>query len=598
MKKWVLRGCKVSAEQISATARKLGISVSAARLLAVRGLVEPQDIEDYFASSLDLLHLPGELKDLNKGCDILWQGIKDGQKIAVFGDYDADGITSTSIMTLVLRRLGGDVRYYIPRRDTEGYGLNCSAVEKLAAEGVKILLTLDNGIAAFEQVQLAKDLGMTVIIADHHEVPFDIVDTGSVYKVPVADAVIDPKQRDCPYPFKSICAGMLAYKLAERMYELAGRDWQSEHLEYLIFAAIATVCDIMDLTDENRELVKYALEHIAESPNLGLRALLEVNSLEPQSLSSYHIGFTIGPCINASGRLENAAQAVELFITEDCDRAMELARHLFELNICRKDLSTEGVEKIRAEIEANGYAQNKVIVVHQPLLPESVAGIVAGRIKEIYNRPTFVLAGNKEQVKGSGRSVEGFNMFKALVECADLLDMYGGHFMATGLTIPAANIDELRRRLNENCKMETDDMLPVIYIDMSLPVERALSGMGFAQFIANMAPFGHGNAAPLFGDRDLQVKRIQLMGADKQIIRFFFADRIRQGLCSAISFRKKDEFEQIVRGQGGEEMWQRLLKGQPVNLSLDIVYSIEINEFKGSRNVQLQIKDLRLHQNQ
>lgn len=598
MKKWVLRGCKVSAEQISATARKLGISVSAARLLAVRGLVEPQDIEDYFASSLDLLHLPGELKDLNKGCDILWQGIKDGQKIAVFGDYDADGITSTSIMTLVLRRLGGDVRYYIPRRDTEGYGLNCSAVEKLAAEGVKILLTLDNGIAAFEQVQLAKDLGMTVIIADHHEVPFDIVDTGSVYKVPVADAVIDPKQRDCPYPFKSICAGMLAYKLAERMYELAGRDWQSEHLEYLIFAAIATVCDIMDLTDENRELVKYALEHIAESPNLGLRALLEVNSLEPQSLSSYHIGFTIGPCINASGRLENAAQAVELFITEDYDRAMELARHLFELNICRKDLSTEGVEKIRAEIEANGYAQNKVIVVHQPQLPESVAGIVAGRIKEIYNRPTFVLAGDKDQVKGSGRSVEGFNMFKALVECADLLDMYGGHFMATGLTIPAANIDELRRRLNENCQMETDDMLPVVYIDMSLPVERALSGMGFAQFIANMAPFGHGNASPLFGDRDLQVKRIQLMGADKQIIRFFFADRMRQGLCSAISFRKKDEFEQIVLEQGGEEMWQRLLKGQPVNLSLDIVYSIEINEFRGNRSVQLQIKDLRLHQNQ
>ncbi|MBQ2887554.1 MAG: single-stranded-DNA-specific exonuclease RecJ [Firmicutes bacterium] len=598
MKKWVLRGCKVSAEQISATAKKMGISVSAARLLAVRGLIEPEDIEDYFASTLHLLHLPGELKDLNKGCDILWQGIKDGQKIAVFGDYDADGITSTSIMTLVLRRLGGDVRYYIPRRDTEGYGLNSSAVEKLAAEGVKILLTLDNGIAAFEQVQLAKDLGMTVIIADHHEVPFDIIDTGSVYKVPAADAVIDPKQRDCPYPFKSICAGMLAYKLAERMYELAGRDWQSEHLEYLIFAAIATVCDIMDLTDENRELVKYALEHIAESPNLGLRALLEVNSLQPQSLSSYHIGFAIGPCINASGRLENAAQAVELFLTEDYDRAMELARHLFELNIYRKDLSSEGVEKIRAEIDANGYAQNKVIVVHQPQLPESVAGIVAGRIKEIYNRPTFVLAGDKEQVKGSGRSVEGFNMFKALVECADLLDMYGGHFMATGLTIPAANIDELRRRLNENCKMETDDMLPVIYIDMSLPVERALSGMGFAQFIANMAPFGHGNAAPLFGDRDLQVKRIQLMGADKQIIRFFFADRIRQGLCSAISFRKKDEFEQIVRGQGGEEMWQRLLKGQPVNLSLDIVYSIEINEFKGSRNVQLQIKDLRLHQNQ
>ncbi len=593
-KKWVLRGCRVSADEISATAKTLGISVTAARLLAVRGLVGPAEIRDYFTSSLELLHAPHELKDMDKACRILLDAVANGEEIAVFGDYDADGITGTSIMSLVLARLGGRSRYYIPRRDSEGYGLNDRAVRQLAADGVHILLTLDNGIAAFEQVQLAKELGLMVIIADHHEVPFDIMAEGSVYKVPPADAVIDPKQRDCPYPFKSICAGMLAYKMAERLYELAERDFAPDRIEYLSFAAIATVCDIMDLTDENRELVKYALSHIAESPNLGLRALLEVNGLDPSRLTSYNIGFTLGPCINASGRLENAAIAVELFLCEDYERALELARHLCELNARRKELSSEGVTKIRAEIDARGYAESKVIVVHEPELTESVAGIVAGRIKEIYNRPTFVLAGDKEQVKGSGRSVEGFNMFKALVECSDLLDMFGGHFMATGLTVKRENIPELRRRLNENCRMETVDMLPVTYIDLALPVERALASMGFAQFIAAMAPFGHGNPAPLFGDRALEVRRIQLLGRDNQIVRFYFANRQGQGLTSAVFFRRIDEFRAMVHALGGEEMWQRLLKGQSANLYIDIVYSIDINEFQGNRSVQLQIKDLRL----
>lgn len=594
-KKWVLRGCKVSADEISAIARDYAIPVSAARLLAVRGLADRDDIDDYFSDELGCLHAPGRLKDLDKGCDILWQAICRGDEIAVFGDYDADGITSTSIMSLVLRRLGANFRYYIPLRDTEGYGLNSAAVQALADDGVKVLLTLDNGIAAYEQVQLAKQLGLTVIIADHHEVPFDILPQGSVYKLPPADAVIDPKQRDCGYPFKSVCAGMLAYKLAERLYELAGRDWQTEHIEYLIFAAIATVCDIMDLTDENRKLVKYALANFDKSANIGLRALLEANGLQATALTSYHIGFVLGPCINASGRLENAAQAVELFLTEDMARARELADHLLLLNVRRKELSAEGVEKIKQEIDAHNYADAKVLLVHQPDLPESVAGIVAGRIKEIYNRPTFVLAGDKDLVKGSGRSVEGFNMFKALVECADLLEMFGGHFMATGLTIKAENIGELRRRLNQNCTMDTADMLPTVYIDMALPIERAVAGMGFAKFLAGMMPFGHANPAPLFGDKDLTVRRIQLLGKDKQMIRFYFADRMKSGLISAISFRKKDEFEQMVLSLGGETMWQHLLKGQPTNLSVDIVYSIEINEFRGNSSVQLQIKDLRLH---
>ena len=595
-KKWFLRGCRVEAPEISQLAKDCGLSMTAARLLAVRGLVESKDIDEYFEPSLSTLHSPELLKNLNLACELLLQAVQQKQQIAVFGDYDADGITSTSIMMLVLQRMGGKVRYYIPRRDSEGYGLNSAAVQKLADEGVELLLTLDNGIAAFEQVKLAKDLGLTVIVADHHEVPFEISPTGSVYKLPPADAVIDPKQRDCQYPYKSICAGMLAYKMAERLYELAGLNWQQDFFEYLVFAAIATVCDIMDLADENRALVKFALQHLTETPNLGLRALLEVNGLNPEQVSSYHIGFVLGPCINASGRLQTADIAVNLFLSTNYAEAQLLATQLVELNKQRKQLSSEGVDKVCLSIEAEGLADDKVILVHQPDLPESVAGIVAGRIKEIYDRPTFILAGEQELVKGSGRSVDGYNMFNALVECNELLEMYGGHYMATGLTIKRQNVAELRRRLNANCQLSVEDMLPITYIDMAYLVERALAGMSFAQLIADMAPFGHGNQAPLFGDRDLEVRRIQLLGDEKNIIRFYFADRFRQGLSTAISFRKKAEFEQMVLEQGGEAMWQRLLRGLPVNLSVDIVYSIEINEFHNTKSVQLQIKDLRLHQ--
>ena len=340
-KKWFLRGCRVEAPEISQLAKDCGLSMTAARLLAVRGLVERKDIDEYFEPSLSTLHSPELLKNLNLACELLLQAVQQKQQIAVFGDYDADGITSTSIMMLVLQRMGGKVRYYIPRRDSEGYGLNSAAVQKLADEGVELLLTLDNGIAAFEQVKLAKDLGLTVIVADHHEVPFEISPTGSVYKLPPADAVIDPKQRDCQYPYKSICAGMLAYKMAERLYELAGLNWQQDFFEYLVFAAIATVCDIMDLADENRALVKFALQHLTETPNLGLRALLEVNGLNPEQVSSYHIGFVLGPCINASGRLQTADIAVNLFLSSNYAEAQHLATQLVELNKQRKQLSSE-----------------------------------------------------------------------------------------------------------------------------------------------------------------------------------------------------------------------------------------------------------------
>lgn len=596
VKKWIMRGCKVAPEQINHMAGQLGLSVMEARLLAVRGLVETEDVRSFLGDEPECLHPPELMQDMAKACRLIWQAVQGGQKIVVYGDYDVDGVTATSIMVLALRRLGGNVSYYIPSR-AEGYGLNEAAVRRLAGEGAGLLLTVDNGIMAAPQVELAKSLGMTVVVTDHHEVPFDVDGAGQEQLIPPADAVVDPHRQDCAYPFKAICAGMIACKMAECLYRLAGREEPQEALEYHALAAIATVCDIMELVDENRELLRSTLRRMPEVQNIGLRALLETNRLNPDKLTAHHIGFVIGPCINAGGRLETADIAVELLLSGDYEQALGLARHLTDLNAVRKDMSVGGTAAVRDIIERSGYADDRVIVVHMPELPESIAGIVAGRIKEIYNRPVFVLAGGGEKIKGSGRSVDGYNMFDALVQCSDLLTVFGGHYMAAGLTLPVGNVAELRRRLNETCLLELEEMTPQVYVDMPYPIERAVVNNRFAQFIRNLEPFGHGNREPLFGDLGLAVRSIQLMGADRQFMRVYFANRSQRGVIAAISFRHKEELYKIVLEKGGEKMWQDLLCGRPVQLELDIIYSIGIDDFRGQSNVQVSIVDLRLHQN-
>lgn len=595
-KKWIMRGCKVAPEQINHMAAELGISVMEARLLAVRGLVEAEDVRAFFEPMPERLHSPGLLRDMEETCRILWRAVGAGQKIVIYGDYDVDGVTATSIMMLALRRLGADVSYYIPRR-AEGYGLNDAAVRRLAEAGAQVLLTVDNGIMAAGQVALAKELGLTVLVTDHHEVPFEADSPEHRQVLPPADAVVDPHREDCCYPFKSVCAGMIAYKMAECLYETAGRRQPDEMLEYHVLAAIATVCDIMELRDENRELLRSALQRMPDVQNIGLRALLETNRLSPDKLTAHHIGFVIGPCINAGGRLETADIAVELFLSSNYERALELARHLTDLNAVRKDMSVGGTAAVRDIIEKSGYVDDRVIVVHMPELPESIAGIVAGRVKEIYNRPVFVLAGTGEQVKGSGRSMDGYNMFEALVDCSELLTVFGGHYMAAGLTLPAANVDELRQRLNAACELEPEDMAPQIYVDMPYPIERAVVNRRFAQFVQQLEPFGHGNSEPLFADLGLAVRSIQLMGADRQFMRVYFANRSQQGVICVLSFRHKEELYKIVLEKGGEKMWQDLLCGRPVQLELDIIYTIGIDDFRGQSSVQLSIVDLRLHKN-
>lgn len=600
-------------EQINHLAQELGLSVMEARLLAVRGLAEAEEIREFFEVAPELLHSPCLMQDMEKACRMLHQAVAAGKKIVVYGDYDVDGVTATAVMVLTLRRLGADVRYYIPHR-SEGYGLNDAAVRRLADEGAEVLLTVDNGIMASPQTELAKELGLQVIVTDHHEVPFDTASAGHTQMLPVADAVVDPHRDDCTYPFKSICAGMIACKMAEQLYALkeaedAGCESdiktsiktgiktsiQADMLEYKALAAIATICDIMELTDENRELLREVLQRMPEVQNIGLRALLETNRLNPAKITAHQIGFVIGPCINAGGRLESADIAVELFLSENYEQALRLAQRLTDLNAVRKDMSVAGTVAVRDMIEHGGYADDRVIVVHMPELPESIAGIVAGRIKEIYNRPVFVLAGGGEQIKGSGRSVDGYNMFEALVACSDLLTVFGGHYMAAGLTLPVGNVAELRRRLNESCELELADMAPQIYVDMPYPIDRAIVNRRFAQFLQRLEPYGHGNKEPLFADVGLSLRSIQLMGSDRQYMRLYFANRSQQGVICVLSFRHKEELHDIVLARGGEKMWQDLLCGRPVQLELDIIYTVGIDEFRGQSNIQLAVVDLRLH---
>lgn len=593
MKKWILRGCKTPYRQIVETSRELNMPVVIGQLLAVRGYDTKEKIQKYFRLSRSGLHNPTLMKDMDKGCRIILKAIQQGKKIAVFGDYDADGITSTSILMLTLQRLGANVRYYIPARETEGYGLNNQAVRDLAEENIELLLTCDNGISAFEQVDLAKKLGMTVVIADHHEVPFEQEGEETHYLLPDADAIINPKQQDCAYPFKSLCAGTIAYKISQYLYHLTGKNWEKDEEEYLSLATVATICDIMDLTDENRIMVKHGLTVMSETKNLGLRALLEVNGLLKKELGTYQIGFIIGPCINASGRLELADIAVNLFLSDTQEEAYQLAQQLVELNNSRKSLSNEGVIMVKETIEKEHLYDDKVILVHQPDLHESIAGIVSGRIKELYYRPTFVFASHKEIIRGSGRSIEGYNMFEALVECSDLLEIFGGHPMAAGLSLRKENLPLLRQRLNENCRLEIAEMIPVTYIDLRMPIERAT--LGLAKALTKLEPFGKGNAIPLFGDKDLSVSRIQLLGSDSNILKIFFNSRQGKGLVSSILFRKKNEFQQMVLDFGGESLWQDLLNGNENRLNIDIIYTIEVNHFNNNQYLQLQVKDFRLH---
>ena len=588
MKRWLLKRTKVNT---AAMAKELGIRQATAAVLANRGLLSRKEAQDFLYGGETAFGDPAEMKDLLKGVSLIAQAIQEGKMIAVYGDYDVDGVMSTTILYQTILRCGGNVMFYLPHRQKEGYGLNLKAVEELSAEGVEVLFTCDNGIAALQEAALAKEKGMTVVLLDHHEPGFTGIGEERRDILPKADAIIDPKQRDCGYPFKHMCAGGLSYKFSRLLLQEFCIADEALEKQLVSFAAIATVCDIVDLLGENRAIVRKGLPEIQKTKNIGLRALMEEAGLADKVISDYHIGFIIGPCINAAGRLESGRQAVELFCSKDDRDAREKAKMLVRLNEERKHLTEEAAMRADIALQEGDALKERVLVLYDPMIHESIAGIVAGRIKDKYYHPTILITGSEDGAKGSGRSIEGYHIFEALFENRDLFTRFGGHAMAAGLSLPVENIDILRKRLNEQCQLTDEEMIPVLRIEKSLSF--AEIDLGLAKELKALAPFGKGNPAPLFGSKGICADRVDMIGKDRNILRMTLSEPQSGTRLSAISFDGYEQLREMLKElYPAEECDKIILSGQLPEL-LDIVYSVDINTYNGRSNVQLMIKDFR-----
>ncbi|MBQ2924314.1 MAG: single-stranded-DNA-specific exonuclease RecJ [Anaerotignum sp.] len=588
MKRWLLKRTKVNTAEM---AKELGIRQATAAVLANRGVYSRKEARDFLYGGEGAFGDPAEMKDLLKGVSLIADAVRNGKKIAVYGDYDVDGVMSTSILYQTILRCGGNGVFYLPHRQKEGYGLNLKAIEDLSAERVDVLFTCDNGIAALQEIALAKEKGMTVVVLDHHEPGFTGEGEERRDILPKADAIIDPKQRNCPYAFKHMCAGGLSYKFACLLLQEFGISDEVLEKQLISFAAIATICDIVDLMGENRAIVRKGLPEIQKTENIGLRALIEEAGLGDKVISDYHIGFIIGPCINATGRLESGRQAVELFCSPEESDARAKAKNLVQLNEERKHLTEEAAMRADIALQDSNALQNRVLVLYDPVIHESIAGIVAGRIKDKYYHPTILITGSEEGAKGSGRSIEGYHLFEALFENRDLFTRFGGHAMAAGLSLPVEHIDVLRNRLNEQCRLTDEEMIPVVRIERSLSFVEI--DLGLAKELKALAPFGKGNPAPLFGSKGIHADRLDMIGRDKNILRMTLSEPHSGTRLSAISF---DGYEQLLEMlkelYPTEDCAKMILSGQLPHL-LDIVYSVDINTYNGRSSVQLMLKDFR-----
>ncbi|MBP3206293.1 MAG: single-stranded-DNA-specific exonuclease RecJ [Lachnospiraceae bacterium] len=613
MEKWLVAAKKAD---FNKWATDFCIDPVVARILRNRELTDEEQVQRFLRGTLEDCHSYRLLKDMDKAVEIIDTAIGQGQKIRVIGDYDVDGICSAYILTKGFAWLGANVDTAIPHRIHDGYGLNDHLIELAKADGVELIVTCDNGIAAAGQIALAASLGIKVVVTDHHEVPYELErdpETGAEVRreiLPPAAAVVDPKQKDCTYPFKGICGGMVAYKLMQallgrRKSRLADEEdgaskqdsaskqgvksCDSETLleELLEFAAFSTVCDVMELLDENRIVVKEGLKRMQHSRNLGLQALIEVNGLDPAKISAYHLGFVIGPCLNATGRLDTAKRALELLQSENKTQAMQLAAELKELNDSRKNLTAEGVEQAERYILERHMEQDKVLVIYLPDVHESLAGIIAGRIRESYNKPTIVLTKGEDGVKGSGRSIETYHMYDALTQVKDLFTKYGGHKMAAGLSLEETHVTELQRRLNENCRLTEADFVPVIHIDVPMPVDYATEQL--AGQLEILEPFGVGNPKPLFAQKDLCFLTATRMGTSGKCARFGVLTPGNRRVQMVI-FRNLDKFEALLVEKYGSDSVDRLYAGQG-DYRLSVVYQLGLNTYRGITEKQLIIQN-------
>jgi single-stranded-DNA-specific exonuclease len=570
-----------------ALARELDISEIAARLLVNRGIRTAEEARCFMNPDLSQLHDPRGMKDLEKGVGLIRRDIAEGKKIMIVGDYDVDGVVSTYILYTALIRCGADVCYEIPHRINDGYGINKSMIDRAHSQGVSTIITCDNGISAAEAIRHAKDMGMTFVVTDHHDVPD--YSEGEM----TADSVVNPKQKDCGYPFKLLCGAGVAFKFVQVLFDEMGIGAEVAN-GYVHILSIATVCDVVDLTGENRIIVKKGLAEMPLTGNLGLKELMRVSNLEGKAITTYTLGFVIGPCINASGRLDWAKKGVELLLAEDKGTAEKLAKELYELNKDRKDMTINGTAEVIEQIEKENLHSQSVIVVYNGGIHESIAGIIAGRLKERYSRPAIMLTSGREGAKGSGRSIEGYNMFEELTRCRGILGKFGGHPMAAGLSIEECNIGMLRELLNENSSLLMDDLVPKVSIDMQLPLERV--SIELAEELARLEPFGTGNPRPLFADRGVRLHNAKVIGQNRNVLKLSLKTN-RGSTLGAVSFGGVEEFTGIIKEKLGEgaaaRLQERGLTGAEMDLELDMAFNVDINEYMGSRNVQLIVTNFR-----
>lgn len=578
--RWTVCGKRADFKAIG---EKYNIDQVVARVIRNRDIVGDEAINLYLNGTLEDTHDPENMADMDKGCRIIGDKIRAGKSIRIISDYDVDGVMSNYMLLDGLKNAGADVSYEIPDRMLDGYGINERIIEDAHADGIDTIITCDNGIAAFSAIELAKKLGMTVVVTDHHEVPYDIDENGMRhYRLVPADAVIDIKRIDCKYPFKGLCGAGVAYKFIRYLYRIMDMPWENDD-KYIEMVAIATQCDVMELIDENRIYVKYGLKLLADTDNCGLRALLEVNQLRGKPIHSYHLGFVIGPCINATGRLESAKRGLSLLLCKNEGEALKMAEELKELNSRRKEMTRRGVEAAVNKL-ASEYSGDTVLVIYMPDLHESLAGIVAGRIREEYYRPVFVITGSETGIlKGSGRSIDGYHMFGALSECKDLLIKYGGHELAAGFSLEEANLTELRRRLNDRHGLTEEQLTPVVRLDVPMPVSYITEGL--VRQLGMLEPFGKGNEKPLFGQSGLGIKRAFKMGVDGRFIRIIFQDE--QGITiEGIDF-DANKFIECIKMWFSDEECDKMLKGLPNNIRIDAAYYPDINEYGGRTSVQI-----------
>lgn len=578
---WVIRSKRAD---FDALAEQFHIDPVVARIMINRDLKESQ-FDMFLHPDISRMHDPYLMEDMNQAVRIICHDVEEGHSIRIVSDYDVDGVMSNYILYKGLRRIGAAVDYVIPHRVKEGYGISEDIIMKAAEDGIHTIVTCDNGIAANSALSKAKELGMTVLISDHHQVPFILEGDKKRYILPPADAILNPKKDSCNYPFDDLCGAGVAYKLVEALY-IKREILKEELYDFLEFVAIATICDVVTLQDENRIFVIQGLKRLHHSDNMGMRALISTIGLADQVIDTYHVGYKIGPCINASGRLESAEETLKLFLEDDIENAMVKAQEIYNINEERKELTFHGVE--RAQEMLQNISEQKVYVLYIPDCHESLAGIIAGRIREAYNHPVLVAVDSEEEgiVKGSGRSIPEYHLFEALQDCSDLLVKFGGHAMAAGFSLKKENLDAFMHRINENCDLQESAFVPKVRIDVAMPISYVTEKL--IEEIEGLAPFGKGNEKPLFAQKDLNVLSAKIMGKDRTVVKVMLESQDGY-VCEGIYFDAQEFSENIIAWFGQEE-YDKLVHGWLNNVVLNVVYYPTVNEYNGNRTIQLQVK--------